>query len=260
MDEKKWGALLGSAVLLAGAALYYVNHRPLPAPAIEPAATAAAVEPPPDYPVPAPKPDAPALPSLADSDAGMREALTALFGSGPFEAFLIPDQLIRRLVATLDNLPRERIATSLRPIKRTPPPLLVQDDGGRLLLSPANAERYAAQVALFKAVDAGRLVALYFRWYPLFQQAYVDLGYPGRSFNNRLVEVIDHLLATPAAPAEIELRQPKLAYEFADARLERLSAGQKTILRLGPAQREAVLAQLRAIRAAVVAKPPGSAL
>ena len=38
---------------------------------------------------------------------------------------------------------------------------------------------------------------MYKQYYPLFQQAYVDLGYPEGYFNDRLVEVIDHLLATP---------------------------------------------------------------
>ena len=260
MDEKKWGAVLGAAVLLIGGAVYYYSHRLAPAAAPEPAPAAAAVAEtptalPPDYPVPAAKPDAPALPALADSDTAIRAALASLFSPGALERILIPDMLIRRIVATIDNLPRERVAIALQPIRRTPPPVLVSDSGGRLLLSPANAERYAAQVSLFTAVDAVQLVALYFRWYPLFQSAYADLGYPGRSFNNRLVEVIDHLLATPPTPAEIELRQPKVAYEFAEPRLEALSAGQKMMLRLSPAQREAVFLQLRAIRAAVVAKP-----
>ena len=48
-----------------------------------------------------------------------------------------------------------------------------------------------------ESVDTGRLAALYVRFYPLFQQAYRDLGYPNGYFNDRLVEVIDHLLVTP---------------------------------------------------------------
>lgn len=257
MDEKKWAAVLASAVLAVGGGLYYYNHRPAPAP-VEAAAPAPVPAPeppapPPDYPVPAAPADAPPLPQLADSDAGIGAALAELIGKGPFEAFLVPDMLIRRIVATIDNLPRERMAIALRPFKRVPPPLLVDEAGGRTTLATANAERYAGAVALFTAIDASRLAALYFRWYPLFERAYVDLGYPGRSFNNRLVEVLDHLLATSEPPAEIELVRPKLAYEFADPRLESLSAGQKMLLRLSAAQRGAVLGQLRAIRAAVTA-------
>jgi hypothetical protein len=259
MDEKKWAAVLVAVVVIgAGSAYYFTRPAPVPPPAETPPVAAAeapppAPAPPPaDYPVPDQKPDLPALPALAESDVGIRGALSDLVGKGSFEAFLIPDMLIRRIVVTIDNLPRDRLALPLRPFKRTPPPVLVRQDGSRILLSPENSERYSAAVTVFTAIDAGKLVALYFRWYPLFQRAYADLGYPDRSFNNRLVEVIDHLLATPEPPAEIELVQPKVAYEFADPQLESLSSGEKMLLRMNEAQRNAVKTQLKAVRAAVV--------
>jgi hypothetical protein len=105
-------------------------------------------------------------------------------------------------------------------------------------------------------MDMQRLAALYVRFYPLFQQAYRDLGNPDGYFNDRLVEVIDHLLATPAVDGPIRLVRPKVMYEFADPRLQALSSGQKLLLRLSPAQRRTVLAQLRALRTAV-ARAPG---
>jgi len=46
-------------------------------------------------------------------------------------------------------------------------------------------------------LDNHKLIAVYVEYYPLFQQAYDDLGYPSAYFNDRLVEVIDHLLETP---------------------------------------------------------------
>lgn len=263
MNEKSWGAVLGGLVLAAGGVLWWLSRAPPPAPEPAPAVAAAgapappAPAPPADYPVPAPEPATPPLPTLDDSDAALGSALAELIGREPFAAFVVPDRLIRRIVATIDNLPRERAAPALRPLRRPPPPVRVESQAGagseRVVLSATNADRYEPQVRLFTGLDAGRLVALYFRWYPVFERAYVELGYPGRSFNNRLVEVIDHLLATPPAPAEIVLVQPKVAYEFADPRLEALSAGQKVILKLAPAQRDAVFAQLRAIRAALVA-------
>lgn len=267
MDEKRWAALLTAIVLGAAGTWYYLNHVAVPPPlaeapppaletAPEPVPEPVPAPPPPDYPLPPPTADAPALPKLADSDGAVRDALSSLLGGGSFAAFMVPTQLIQHIVVTIDNLPRKRVALSLRPIKRTPPPFLIREDSGHIYLDPANAERYAAQVALFDAVSAEKLVALYVRWYPLFQRAYVELGYPERSFNNRLVEVLDHLLATPEAPAEIELTQPKVVYEFADPTLEALSAGQKTLLRLSPVQRADVIKQLRAIRAAVIAQVP----
>ena len=54
-----------------------------------------------------------------------------------------------------------------------------------------------SNVRALESIDSAKLVALYVRFYPLFQQAYAELGYPSRYFNDRLFEVIDHLLATP---------------------------------------------------------------
>jgi len=69
---------------------------------------------------------------------------------------------------------------------------------------------------------------VYLRFYPLFQQAYQDLGYPNGYFNDRLVKVIDVLLATPQIAGPIELVRPKVMYAFADPTLES-AAGRSTI-------------------------------
>ena len=98
-----------------------------------------------------------------------------------------------------------------------------------------------------EAVEAKRLVAAYAHYYPLFQVAYQELGYPNRYFNDRLVEAIDDLLAAPDVAAP-RLVQPKVLYQFADADLEARSAGQKMMIRMGPGNAARVKAKLRAIR------------
>ena len=85
-------------------------------------------------------------------------------------------------------------------------------------------------------------------FYPLFQQSYAELGYPSRYFNDRVFDVIDHLLATPDLSGPIALTQPKVLYEFADPQLQELSAGQKMLLRMGPDNEARVKAKLREIR------------
>lgn len=81
--------------------------------------------------------------------------------------------------------------------------------------------------------------------YPLFQQACQDLGDPQGYFNDRLVEVIDRLLATPepAGPLAVRLtdvkgpiasQRPWVRHEFVDPALQALPAGSKMLLRMGP--------------------------
>jgi hypothetical protein len=116
--------------------------------------------------------------------------------------------------------------------------------GDRELIAPDNARRYAPFVAFVASVEPSRAATLYRRLYPLFQQAYVELGYPKGHFNDRLVEVIDHLMAAPepASPPAVRLTEvkgevpstrPWVRYEFVDAKLEALSSGQKIMVRMG---------------------------
>jgi hypothetical protein len=92
---------------------------------------------------------------------------------------------------------------------------------------------------------------VYRHYYPLFQQAYQDLGYPHGYFNDRLVAVIDHLLATPHPTGPLALVRPKVFWEFADPELEVRSAGQKLLLRLGSENAAVVTRKLRELRALV---------
>ena len=102
-------------------------------------------------------------------------------------------------------------------------------------------------------------MALYARLYPLFQQAYEELGYPKRYFNDRLVAVLDHLLQAPEpqGPLRVKLTpvntevtnlRPWVRYEYVDPALESLSSGQKIMVRMGPANELRAKALIRDLR------------
>lgn len=186
--------------------------------------------------------------TLDASDPALRDALAGLFKDNKLPDFVQPMNLIRNLVATIDNLPRSKAAPRLWPVQPTSGSLATSNSGGNLIIAPDNSARYAPVVALVNAVDTKQLVAIYVRFYPLFQQAYRELGYPDSYFNDRLVAVIDHLVATPDVKAPIALVQPKVLYQYADPELEALSAGQKAMIRVGPDNASVLKAKLREIR------------
>jgi hypothetical protein len=124
----------------------------------------------------------------------------------------------------------------------------VTGEGENILASPENYRRYTPYVFLTNAVDTRKLVAVYVRFYPLFQQEYQNLGYPKGYFNDRLVEAIDDLLAAPDVPGQIKLVRPNVLYQFADPNLEDLSAGQKIMIRLGSENAARIKARLRDVR------------
>jgi hypothetical protein len=194
------------------------------------------------------------LPPLDASDAAVLAALNALFGGGKLAGLIEPRDLVRNVVVTIDNLPRKGLPSQKLPIRPVAGSFGTASVNGGLVIGEANALRYAPYVRLLETVDATRLVQLYAAFYPLFQQAYRELGYPNAHFNDRLVEAIDVVLATPEPPATIAVVQPKIFYEFADARLEQLPAGQKLMLRIGRDHAMSVNERLREIRALLVAQ------
>lgn len=205
------------------------------------------------------EPSAPAepLPALADSDAAMLAALGALFGADPLQAYGNPEFVIQRIVATVDNLPRRKIAPQANPVKPVPGALGVEPDPGeasRATLAPANYRRYAPHVAAAEAVDVAALTATYVRHYPLFQAAYREIAPPGAYFNDRVVEVIDHLIAAPDATGPVVLVRDRAYWAYADPTLEARSAGEKLMLRLGPANAASVRRKLGELRAAIAAR------
>lgn len=218
--------------------------------------------PPPHYPIealvqgeasgePVPRP-------AEDVDAVMRKALAGVFGASLDKYFNLSG-IVRRIVVTIDNLPREKVARALMPVKPVPGTPVTAGSGDALTLDPANAARYETYVQIAEMVPTALLVEVYVRHYPLFQQQYAELGYPGAYFNNRLVEVIDHLLVTPVVPSSIRLLQPKVLYTFADPELEKLSEGQKIMLRMGENNAARIRVKLRDIRAAVTRGQRGMA-
>jgi hypothetical protein len=247
-------------VAVAGFGLWYeflfhpAQNAPSAAAAAKPAALPAAAEPAVSNPMPAAAAGSEALPALNDSDPMVQQSLTGVLGSPTIEALLVPQNIVRHIVVTVDNLPRHKVAVELRPVKPTAGQTVVSTQGDLTVLGEANFERYTTLVHAVQAADVKQLAASYQRLYPLFQQAYEDLGYPGKYFNDRLVEVIDHLLETPEVAAPIQLEQPRVFYTYADAGLEGRSAGQKLLIRMGPANARIIKAKLREFRAEIVAK------
>ena len=247
MERRQQLVLAAAAVIVAAGGYYYWQSQSTPeAPAkVQAPAAVAGIQHPLGASTGAP------LPPLADSDGPLGAAVATLLKSATLPELFYPDRLAHRWVATIDNLPREQVAAEVRALRPPGGPLATRGEDASLAIAPDNAARYARYMELLAAVDVGQAAALYRRFYPLLQQAYEDLGYPGQYFNDRVVAVIDHLLATPDVAEPIRLVHPSVMYKFADPKLESLSAGQKAMLRIGRDNAAAVKAKLRALRAEI---------
>jgi hypothetical protein len=198
------------------------------------------------------------LPPLDDSDAYFLLALGDLFGS-EVESLLAKEGLIDRFVATVDNLPRSAVSEKIRVAGRLADTFRAETTGNEnaFYASPENYRRYDQLVGLAASANIDAVVDTYQRFYPLLQQSYQQLGYPNGYFNDRVVEVIDHLLETPELDEPALLVRPNVLYEYADPELERLSAGQKLLLRVGPEHAAVLKGLLRKLRDELTRSPDG---
>jgi hypothetical protein len=274
--SSRTGSTVSIAVvlLIAAAAAWWFWGRTPPPPAAVPVAQAPA-EPPVPAPAPAPEPTGPqnpvdalqtpdtALPALAASDSYVLDALVALLGKGPVSSLLQTDDFARRVVATADNLTRAQAASRLWPVQPSPSKFQVEGAGKTQTIAPANAKRYGAVLSLAESVPMERMARLYAGLYPLFQQAYEELGYPRGYFNDRLVAVLDHLQQAPEpqGPLRVQLTEvkgeladprPWVRYEFVDPELQALSSGQKILVRMGPENERRAKALLATFRQQIV--------
>ncbi|MFN2646091.1 MAG: DUF3014 domain-containing protein [Burkholderiales bacterium] len=193
------------------------------------------------------------LPTLENSDSLLRDSVSRLIGGKAFADLIVPYQLVRRIVATVDNLPRRTAPTRVMPINAVPGAFAAVTAADDMVIDGGNYARYAPYVRVLEAVDARALIAGYARAYPLFQRAYEELGFPGKYFNDRLMEALDDFIAAPEVAATPKLLRPRVLYEFADPDLETRSAGQKVLLRMGPENAARVKAKLAEIRRELIA-------
>lgn len=191
------------------------------------------------------------LPPLDESDRYFLMALIDVFGS-EIGRQLVSDALVDKFVATVDNLTRSHVSEKIRPVNRLAGTFDVEVTGsnGQFYLSPHNYERYDLLVNLVDRADLDVVAEMYRRFYPLFQESYVRLGYPNGYFNDRVVDVIDLLIETPSPEEPVRLIRPHVLYEFSDPELEALASGQKLLLRMGDdhaARIKRVLSDFRAL-------------
>jgi DUF3014 family protein len=200
-----------------------------------------------------------AMPS-AEGPADTTAMLTDLFGQAAVGSLFVLDEFAHRVAATVDNLGRASASPRLWPLRPAPGHFAVAEaKSGATVVGADNALRYAPLLVALESVDMAGAAQTYKRLYPQLQKEYENLGYPNGYFNDRLVEVIDSMLATPEPAAALEVQLPNTAgasaparpwllYEFADPQLAALPAGQKLLLRMGPDNERRVKARLAEFR------------
>lgn len=241
------------AILILGAVGFYLywqrrQNVPPPQAATKPIAATSSSAP---SSAPQSAPTAEPLPALDQSDQWARKAVGALSAEPELSEWLAHDHLVRRFTAAVDNIgdgviPRQQLRFLAPRV-----PFRVRQDGNHLVADPANYHRFDRLATVIGSIDADSAASVYRHAKPLLQEAYRQLGYPDRDFDEAIKKAIRTVLSTPVIQGQPELVEGVDNYRFADPQLEGLDGMQKLLLRMGPANLEIIDRQARAFAQAL---------
>ena len=175
------------------------------------------------------------LPLLNDSDQLIRDGVVSLTRHEGVNAWLSPNELIRKFVAFVDGVAVGQVVKDPVWILAPEGPFLAQQISEKVyLLDSASYKRYDFFTAVMVSIDARRAAEFFVLVRPMLQQAYDELGYPNRKFDDVVFQAIGRLLETPVINEPIRLVRPVVMYQFENKKLESLSAAQKQLIRMGP--------------------------
>lgn len=197
--------------------------------------------------------DVPALdlPELGASDAFVREFVAGLSEHPQLASWLVTDELIYRFVRTTVSLaygqgPREHV-DFLEPGEG----FQVQEIDGLLIVDPESYRRYDLLTETVTSVSTEGTARLYRQMYPLFEEAYGELGIPDATFDDMLAQAVDNLIAADIPVGQLIVEPSRAVYAFTDAGLEARTPAEKHLIRMGPDNAGALQAKLRELRDAI---------
>jgi len=185
------------------------------------------------------------LPELQKSDAAFKQDLLAV--SEQLKWVLYKKDLIRNYIFTLNDLsqggrPPLKLLREL-PFKGQ---FAVIESGDKLYMSSKSYHRYDALTQAINSIDNQAAITLYKKYLPLFNSIFNEFSYPK---DYQLLDIIKaavgKVLQAPVITQRIELIHPTVRYKFADPKLEKLSALDKQMLRMGPENTRLIQAKLR---------------
>src|SRR5581483_1757713 len=257
------GLTIAIAVLVVatGAAVYFAFIRSSSSPiAVTPLRRAAA--PPSTAPRPlGGTPEAIDVPPLDQTDGLVRQLVRALSTAGGVETWLAGTGLIRNFVAVTVNLQEgaspAKLLSRLRPAR----PFAVVERNGRESIDPRSYQRYDGITDAIVSLDPARVARVYATLKPRIEEAYRDLGFTDHPFDRALQTSLVTLVRTPIPDGAPIVARRGVRYVYVDERFEDLTAAQKQLLRVGPANVRRIdewlrrLADALGIPAAALAAP-----
>jgi len=207
-----------------------------------------------ELPAEAQAPAPPELPPLAESDAMVREQLSAAGAGAELDKLQQQQNLIQQGTALIEGFSRGLVVRKLLPLDPPKGAFKVEEQGEQMIMSPDSYTRYDSYAEAIATLDSAVLVDNFHTMRPLFEQAYDEMGLPAEDFDNAVIRVLDRILATPEIEEPIALTRRSVMYQYADPQLEQLTPLQKQLLRMGPDNIRRIKEQAAALRAGLLSQ------
>lgn len=201
--------------------------------------------------------DVPALdlPALDASDEFVRGVATRLSEHPQLASWLVTDDLAYRFVRSTVALahgqsPREHSAF-MAPAGE----FRVQESNGRLVVDPASYARYNLLTETVTSLSTEDAARLYRQLYPLFEEAFAEMGLPNVTFDDMVSQAVDNLIAVDVPSTPPGVAPSSAVYAYTDERLEVRTPAEKHIMRMGPENARRLQAKLSEVRDAIWVRP-----
>ena len=195
--------------------------------------------------------DAISLPPLDETDGVVRGLVRTLSSNPVVGKWLSTDGLIRNFTVVVANIAEGGTPAKQLRVLRPDTPFDVTESGRTFYIDARSYHRYDTLAHAVDSIDPRGAARLYATLKPRIEDAYKDLGIPGRSLDQTLETAIDRLLETPIVEGRIRVTPKGIGYRYADDRLEDLTAAQRQLLRMGPENMRLVQQSLRRIAVAL---------
>jgi len=178
-------------------------------------------------------------PPLNESDKFVVLEATKLSSGAIVEQIWHTEEVVRKLTHLLASMAEGELSTENFTFLNPLGTLKVEALGeNRYLLDQDNFSRYDSLVRAIDALDAETIVNVFMLLRPLLQEAYGELGHSQSEIDLVFRNALQQLGQVPEVGSSIELIRPSVAFKFADPELERLTAVQKQLIRMGPENAE----------------------
>jgi hypothetical protein len=262
LPERRSRWLPLAAVLIVAVAvavfIFIRNGSKAPTPVADTSASPSATENAPPAASPAPRtalgrnPADVDVPALGLTDPVVRLLLKGLSSHPELATWLATDNLLRHGVAAVENVAAGRTpANHFRSV--APQGSFRVRPGGEegMTIDPQSYARYNALAETISSLDAAGISTAYATLRPRMMEAYAELGHPDDNFDAVVERAIVQLLRTPVPPDGTTVAPGPVMFKYVDPQLENLSAAQKQLLRMGPANARLVQRKLREIALAL---------